>query len=46
MIIRETNDSIYIYFIDYDKAFNRVYRDSIMVCPNNINMDLNDKCLF
>ena len=30
-------------FIDYEKAFDRVYHDRIMQCLDHVDMDCNDK---
>ena len=39
----EVQKPVYICFIDYEKAFDRVYHDRIMQCLDHIDMDCNDK---
>ena len=40
----EVQKPVYICFIDYEKAFDRVYHDRIMQCLDHIDIDCNDNC--
>ena len=43
---QELYNCVYICFIDYEKAFDRVYHDRIMQCLDHIDMDCNDKLVI
>ena len=42
----EVQRDVYVCFIDYEKAFDRVYHDEIMKCFKMIDMDSKDKRLI
>ena len=42
----EFGKGVYICFIDYEKAFDRVYHEQIMKCLDRIEMDDKDKRLI
>ena len=42
----EFGKDVYICFIDYEKAFDRVYHKQIMKCLDRIEMDDKDKRLI
>ena len=42
----EVQRDVYVCFIDYEKAFDRVYHDEIMKCFEMIDMDSKDKRLI
>ena len=42
----EKQKTVFICFIDYEKAFDRVYHEKIIECLNTIDMDNNDKRLI